>query len=55
MKALVINHMWKQTFAFPGVLVISAQPSVAKLFRRRASVEVYPEENLHDAIHGEGV
>ena len=49
-KALVVNYMWKQAFALPGVPVISAQPSVAKLFGRRALVDVYPEENLHDAM-----
>jgi len=49
-KALVINYMWKQAFAMQGVPTISAKPSVAKLFRRRAVTDIYPEETLHDAM-----
>mgnify|MGYP001250307954 FL=1 len=50
-KAIVLNYMWKQAFAMGSVPVISAQPSITRLFQRRAVEKAfYGAESLTEAM-----
>jgi hypothetical protein len=49
-KAIVVNYMWKQAYTLPGVPTISAQPSVTRLFKRRAMGPFHEAENLAQAM-----
>ena len=50
-KAIVINYMWKQAFAMSEIPVISAQPSISRLFQRRGvEKQFYACEGLTEAM-----